>query len=174
MRIYVASSWRNERQPSVVADLREAGHDVYDFRNPAPGDIGFGWQQCADPKQLKDPRSFRDEVLKHPAAQAGFAKDMGALKAADVTVLVLPCGRSAHLELGWAAGAGQKTVVLLDNPLSEPELMYLMNTEICVNMKEVLDAVPARCRHCGVKAEASYSPRGHFFQCARCTDERGP
>jgi len=43
MSIYVASSWRNTHQPSVVAALREAGHDVYDFRNPRPGDHGFHW-----------------------------------------------------------------------------------------------------------------------------------
>ena len=32
-RIYVASSWRDPYQPEVVAALREAGHEVYDFRN---------------------------------------------------------------------------------------------------------------------------------------------
>ena len=31
-KIYVASSWRNTFYPEVVARLREAGHDVYDFR----------------------------------------------------------------------------------------------------------------------------------------------
>ena len=39
--IYVASSWRNEYYPEVVAKLREAGHDVFDFRNPPSGDPGF-------------------------------------------------------------------------------------------------------------------------------------
>lgn len=43
MRIYVASSWRNKIQPSVVVALREAGHEVYDFRNPREGDTGFHW-----------------------------------------------------------------------------------------------------------------------------------
>jgi len=32
-KIYVASSWRNEYYPEVVAKLREAGHEVYDFHN---------------------------------------------------------------------------------------------------------------------------------------------
>jgi hypothetical protein len=31
-KIYVASSWRNEYYPEVVEKLREAGHEVYDFR----------------------------------------------------------------------------------------------------------------------------------------------
>ena len=142
MRIYVASSWRNEaRQQATVLALRDAGHDVYDFRNPAPGDTGFGWRQCATPEQLKDPRAFRDEVLTHPVARAGFEKDMTALRDADATVLVLPCGRSAHLELGWATGAGQRTIVLLDDPMSEPELMYLACSDICLSIAEVVQAL---------------------------------
>jgi hypothetical protein len=143
MRIYVASSWRNALQQEVVQALRLAGHSVYDFRNPEPGDHGFGWRQCATPEQLKDPRAFRDEVLTHPVARAGFVKDMCALKTAEVTVLVLPCGRSAHLELGYATGAGQRTVVLLDTPMTEPELMYLMNSDICVSLGEVVEKLRA-------------------------------
>lgn len=141
VKVYVASSWRNMFQQAVVVILRQHGHDVYDFRNPSPGDHGFGWRQCAENGDLEDPVRFRDRVLTHPIAKAAFEKDMGALRAAEATVLVLPCGRSAHLELGWATGAGQKTVVLLDNPMSEPELMYLMNTRICTSLVEVVGAL---------------------------------
>lgn len=140
MRIYVASSWHNEaRQQATVRALRDAGHEVYDFRNPSPGDTGFGWRQCATPEQLKDPRAFRDAVLPHPIAQAGFRKDMTALREAEATVLVLPCERSAHLELGFAIGALQHTIVLLDDPISEPELMYLACSDLCVSIAEVLE-----------------------------------
>ncbi len=38
MHLYVASSWRNTYYPEVVAALREAGHEVYDFHNPPSGD----------------------------------------------------------------------------------------------------------------------------------------
>lgn len=178
MRIYVASSWRNKLQPFVVEALRREGHVVYDFRNPTPGDHGFSWKQCATDEQLKSPLRFRDEVLTHPIAKAGFAKDMRALRGASATVLVLPCGRSAHLELGWAAGMGQKTIVLLDNPLSEPELMYLMNTKICLSMNEVIDAVLAECQYCGAKAPADFifksGSEWSRYSCVSCTDERGP
>lgn len=139
MRIYVASSWRNEdAQQSVVRALRAEGHNVYDFRNPEPGDHGFSWRQIdPDKSWLQDPDRFR-AGLKHPIAQRGFALDMGALRECDACVLVLPCGRSAHLELGWATGAGKRTVVLLDRPMSEPELMYLMCDAICVSLAEVI------------------------------------
>ena len=42
-KIYIASSWRNAFYPDVVTKLREAGHDVYDFRNPPHGKGGFHW-----------------------------------------------------------------------------------------------------------------------------------
>lgn len=138
MNVYVASSWRNTFQPTVVKALRAEGHAVYDFRNPSPEDHGFSWRQVSTHDKLTDPRSFRDEVLTHPVAKEGFRKDMSHLERADATVLVLPCGRSAHLELGYATGSGQRTIVLLDDPLSEPELMYLMNSAICVCLDEVV------------------------------------
>jgi len=138
-KIYVASSWRNPTQPSVVAALREAGHEVYDFRNPAPGNSGFGWRQLGlgDAKEWT-PGILR-EALRHPVAQQGFAHDMDALRSCDACVLVLPCGRSAHLELGWATGAGKRTYVLTAETLDEPELMYLMCDGICLSVAEVVE-----------------------------------
>ena len=147
MRIYVASSWRNEaRQQETVRVLRAEGHEVYDFRNPAEGDRGFGWHQCAPEgtdraafrDRMQDPAFFRDEVLSHPVARDGFTKDWDALTGADATVIVLPCGRSAHLELGVARGMQQTTIVYLDDPMSEPELMYLACTKICTTLAEVV------------------------------------
>lgn len=147
MKIYVASSWRNEdRQQRMVRLLRDDGHDVYDFRNPSPGDRGFSWRQCATADELTDPRAFRAMVTSSPIARLGFSKDMNALRAADATVLVLPCGRSAHLELGWAAGHGQRTIVLLDDPVSEPELMYLACTHLAVTFEEVAGILRAHER----------------------------
>ncbi len=77
-------------------------------------------------------------MLQHPIAQAGFKSDMDALRECDVCLLVLPCGRSAHLELGWAAGAGKKTVVLEPDPI-EPDLMYLMCDRLCTSWDVLLD-----------------------------------
>lgn len=138
MKIYVASSWRHSLQPQVVAELRETGAEVYDFRNPGPGKKGFAWSEI-DPDWKKwNAETFR-ERLGSPIAQQGFANDMDALSACDVCVLVMPCGRSAHLELGWAAGAGKTSIVLLNE--AEPELMYLMADYLCVNLGQVISVV---------------------------------
>lgn len=123
MKIYLASSWRNLHQPAVLAALRFAGHDVYDFKNPEPGNNGFGWKQC-DPELTThlSPERLR-RVLAHPVAVAGFKLDFDAMNWADVCVLLLPSGMSAHLEAGWFAGAGKRVVVLAPE-IREPELMY--------------------------------------------------
>lgn len=88
-RIYVASSWRNGHHPKAVEALRAEGHEVYDYRDPE------GWLGGSD--REVDP--------------ADFARDMAALEASDLCVLVLPCGRSAHLVAGWVIGRGRPTLV---------------------------------------------------------------
>ena len=139
MKIYCASSWRNERQPEVVAVLRAAGHAVYDFRNPAPGDRGFGWRQvCEDPPPWSAERTR--EVLQHPVAEAAFGLDYGAMRWADAVVMVQPCGRSAALELGWCAGEGKLAIVFLADG-QEPELMLKVADHLCVTLGEVVNVL---------------------------------
>lgn len=136
MRIYVASSWRNDHQPEVVRRLVEAGHDVYDFRNPRPGNTGFAWSDIDPDWQKWSTEQFREALL-HPIAVDGFTLDMQALQTCDACVLVLPCGRSAHLECGWAAGAIRHTIVY--SPVrQEPELMYAMLGDIFATLDEVV------------------------------------
>jgi hypothetical protein len=139
-RVYVASSWRNATQPAVVAALRLAGFFVYDFREPGVSQLGFSWSAIDDNWKDWDAESFR-VALQHPSAQRGFAFDMTALLASAATVLVLPCGRSAHLELGYAVGAGQRTYVLSEDTHIEPELMYLMCSGICLSIAELISTM---------------------------------
>lgn len=151
--VYVASSWRNAMQAGVCAALRSAGIDHYDFKNPPHGNGGFHWSdvmgsyrraaQYETPpiEQLADQQEYI-EALKHPIAEQGFESDMRALRKADCVILVLPCGRSAHLELGWATGAGVATAILLDGDLNDgkvtPELMYKMVDYVSPSLFDLL------------------------------------
>lgn len=139
MKIYVASSWRNQQQPAVVQALRAEGFEVYDFRHPAPGNDGFAWRTI-DPNWQQWTTAEYLAALNHPLADEGFGFDMRALAECDFCVLVLPCGRSAHLELGYATGAGKATFVLLAEG-QEPELMYKMNGTLCGALDELIEAV---------------------------------
>lgn len=136
MKVYVASSWRNDFQPGVVERLRAAGHEVYDFRHPKPGDEGFSWGDIAAAWKDWTPGEYF-EGLRHPIAQAGFKSDMDALRACDACVVVEPCGISAHLEFGWAVGAGKICIVYAPS-MREPELMLAMADALCLTIADVL------------------------------------
>lgn len=138
MKIYVASSWRNLLQPAIVLALRRSGHEVYDFKNPAPGNKGFAWSSIDPDWQKWDAAAYR-EALKHPIAAAGYALDINALKVCEACVLVLPSGRSASWEFGYAMGQGKRGAVVQFDDAVEPELMY-REAEILTNMNELFDA----------------------------------
>lgn len=160
LNIYVAASWRTERQPEVVRRLREAGHEVYDFRNP-PQNSAFAWTDTTPWWSGLSPEELR-QLLGHPVARGAFEVDMGALRRCDACVLVLPSGRSAHLETGWAAGAGKRTAILLDAG-SEAELMSLMADRLCGSLEELLELL-------GEWADAKAAPCSTFFDehCGAC------
>ncbi len=149
MKIYVASSWKNKYQPGVVAALRSAGYEVYDFRNPRPGDNGFHWSEIDPNWQSWSPEQYR-EALKHPLAQAGFDSDFAAMKWADVFIGVAPFGRSASMEMGYAVGASRLSILYMPEPLGEWELMVKMFGHICLSMDEVLAVLDEslKCSDC--------------------------
>ena len=136
-RIYVASSWRNPYFPEVVNRLREAGHEVYDFRNPPHGGAGFHWTDI-DPNAPAWTYAQYAEGLHHPLAERQFQADIDALTWADTCVLVLPCGRSAHTEAGWMAGAGKRVVAYIPE-MVEPELMYKLFDGVAGSLDELVE-----------------------------------
>lgn len=147
-RIYAASSWRNQLQPEVVTRLRTEGYEVYDFRHPAPGNEGFSWRQTDPAYDASEPANHRrwHMMTSHAIARSGFKLNYDAMKAADAFVLVLPSGRSAHLEAGYAAGAGKRLIVLMPEP-QEPELMYLMANAIVATVDEVVGCLAGYYAH---------------------------
>jgi hypothetical protein len=140
MKIYVASSWRNALQPAIVLALRRCGHEVYDFRQPKPGDDGFRWSEVGASTAFVDlvaPATWR-EMLQHPRAVESYASDIEHVRWCDAVVYVLPCGRSASWEFGYAMGQGKKGYVVVFED-TQPELMFREAT-IITNMNELFDA----------------------------------
>lgn len=135
-KIYVASSWRNEHQETLVKQLRNLGHEVYDFKHPDGGE-GFQWSNIDEVWQDWSMEQYRD-ALKNGYAQFGFNRDFDAMEAADTCVLCLPCGSSAHLEAGWMKGAGKRVFAYIHpGERIEPELMYGLLDGIALNSQEL-------------------------------------
>jgi hypothetical protein len=138
-RVYVASSWRNQYQREVVRLIREAGHQVYDFRSP-PGKVGFQWKDVEEGWKAWDMPTYRKLLTTNADAGFGFSADYRAMQWADTCVLVLPSGRSSHLEAGYFNGANKRLIIYIPEEI-EPDLMYLMANDICLYIQEVLEAL---------------------------------
>ena len=143
--IYLASSWRNPFHTETLDFIRQLGYSCYDFKS----ENAFHWS--AIDKQWKnwDPNVFK-EALRHPVAHAGFMNDLGALRCAQACILLLPCGKSAHLEAGYAIGQGKPTAIYFPEPgritWFEPELMYSMATDICLDRIELEAFLTKYCK----------------------------
>ncbi len=153
MKIYLASSWRNTYQADVLAELRAAGFQVYDFKNPAPGNTGAGWKQI-DPDLMSDLSVDRmRRVLSDPIAVAAFKLDSDAMRWADACVLLLPSGMSAHIEAAWIGGSGRPVVMVApERRVREPELMWKCfdingSTPLYATTGEAIDHLQGLCRY---------------------------
>ncbi len=169
MRIYVATSWKNTFQPETVKALREEGHEVYDFRNPTEGEYGFSWSKCGVSEYEGGPTDMATyaRLLESSAAKKGYEFDINALTHCECCVLLLPSGRSASWEFGYAAGLGKKTIVYMPG-LEEPELMY-MGSVFVSNLPDLIRTckgkTPIEERTCVKCAHSSLPPDEEITCC---------
>ena len=132
MKIYVASSWRTPRHDEVVNALRDAGHTVYNYREPP----AFSWEKVDPGWTSWNIKQYLD-ALNSKEANSGFWKDFDAMNWASAFVGVEPFGVSASLELGWAAGRGKTTILLANDKEVKPELMLKMITFRTTSLSEL-------------------------------------
>lgn len=153
MKIYVASSWRNTRQPHVVQALRDAGHEVFDFKHPQEilpnghlgdelEDVTFGWNEIDEGYKGWSNEDYINALNTQTAALA-YEADHGGMEWSEAGVLVLPCGASAHTEIGYYDGAGKPAFVLLPEDGLVVELMY-KSFAICPTLDNLVERVNAR------------------------------
>ena len=135
-KIYVASSWRNSNQQQIVNLIRRNGHQVYDFRHPNDTPNNYRWDEI-DPEWKKWDITQYMSALSHPIAEVGFNNGLRAMMDADVCVLLLPCGKSAHAQAGFMAGQGKKVVAVMMQQ-QEAELMYKLFDKVVTTPRELI------------------------------------
>lgn len=136
--IYVIGSLRNPSIPVISNDLRRLGFDIFDDWYSAGPEADTKWQ---DYEQQRG-RSYVD-ALQGAHAQNVFQFDKKHLDEAEAAVLVLPAGKSAHLELGYMAGKGKPTFILLDGEPERFDVMTLFATSVAHNVYELAAALDA-------------------------------
>jgi len=117
--VYLIGSLRNEKIPALGCRLREAGHEVFDDWHGAGPEADDFWQKY----EKQRGRSYA-EALKGHAAKNTFAFDYRHLSRCEACVLVLPAGKSGHLEFGYMLGTGKKGYVLFEEEPERWDVMY--------------------------------------------------
>lgn len=131
--IYLIGSLRNEEVPKIAQAIRKAtGEEVFDDWYAAGPEADDKWRDYEKARG----RDYR-QALAGLAAGHVFEYDHFHLNRAGAGVLILPAGRSGHLELGLLAGQGKPTFILLDNP-ERWDVMYKFST-VCFTQEELLE-----------------------------------
>lgn len=106
--IYLIGSLRNSDVPKIGKALRENGFEVFEDWYAAGKIADDSWRDY----ELGRGRSYV-EALQGYAATHVFNFDKKYLDLSDTAVLVLPAGKSGHLEFGYMIGKGSKGYILL-------------------------------------------------------------
>jgi hypothetical protein len=135
-RIYIVGSMRNPLIPQIAKTLRQDGHTVFDdWYSPGP-DTDEYWRSY----EIERGRDYKAALAGHHA-QHVFEFDRKWIQWAEVGVLVLPAGRSGHLELGYMIGRGQRGYILLEEHNDRFDVMYQFAHGIASDIEELREMV---------------------------------
>lgn len=136
--LYLIGSLRNERIPILARLLREeCGQDVEVFDDwyaagPEADDFWKTYEQ-------ERGRTYQEALAGH-AARNVFAFDKRNIDRCTHALLVLPAGKSGHMEIMYATyGRGAKTAILLDPDDVRWDVMYQFVPTILNNDEGIRD-----------------------------------
>lgn len=133
--IYVIGSLQNKKIPAIAEEVRTAtDQEVYD-EWWCPGEF-------AD-QHWQDYCRFRGltyvEALEGWHAKQVFDIDKQHLDRCEAAILVLPAGKSGHLELGYVKGKGKLAYILLDEEPDRYDLMYGFADLVANDLTSILE-----------------------------------
>lgn len=136
-KLYLIGSLRNEQIPTIASSLRTTLTDweIFDdwyAAGPEADDYWKAYEKARGHGYI--------EALEGYSAGHVFDFDKHHLDSSNAGILVLPAGRSGHLELGYLAGRGVYTAILL-TPEYEDErfdVMYKFATRITYGLDDIV------------------------------------
>lgn len=136
--VYIIGSLRNEKIPHVGNLLRENGYDAFDDWWGAGHEADDKWR---DYENIRG-RSHKEALFGY-AARHTFAFDKYHLERCDMAVLVMPAGKSGHLELGYFVRSGNPGFILYDKVPERYDVMHQFATAVFNNDEEMLKGLEA-------------------------------
>ena len=127
--VYIIGSLRNPEVPTIAKALRVGGYEVFDDWFAAGPRADDHWK---DYEQERG-RTYKEALAGRAATQV-FRYDKSNLDRCDAAVLVLPAGKSGHLELGYFIGCGKPGYILLPDGNDRWDVMYRFATAVCPDL----------------------------------------
>jgi len=132
--VYLIGSLRQpDKVQAVAAKFREQGWDVFDDWLAAGPEADDYWQKYENNRG----RGVK-EALRGYAAQHVYNYDKSHLERCGMGLLVLPAGKSGHLELGYLIGRGKPGFILLDGEPERFDVMYNFATSVFTTVADAL------------------------------------
>lgn len=121
---FVASRYRNKPEVLRLTNgIREKGKTAYCFIESEASLKHVGGLTEDAEEQMKKYES-KENWKEDSAIREIFEMDMNALRNSDAIVVLLPAGKSVHIEAGAAYGMGKKCVLIGEQ--KETESLYLI------------------------------------------------
>jgi nucleoside 2-deoxyribosyltransferase len=138
MKLYLIGSLRNPRVPLLAEQLRALlpQWQVFDDWYAAGPEADDKWMEYEKARG----RDFIQALDGH-ACNHVFDYDRHHLKNADAVCLVLPAGKSGHLEFGYCVGRGTPSFILLDGEPERFDAMYRFATEVVKTPEALVEVI---------------------------------
>lgn len=132
---FVSGRWRNrDNVLHLTREIRSRGYKVYCFLESS---------HAAD-KVENDPEEQMRNIenlnwKSDPYIKIAFENDMEAERNSDVFIMLLPVGKSCHIEAGVAFGLGKKCILIGEQ--KEAETLYLIFNEVYPTTNDFLKTI---------------------------------
>jgi hypothetical protein len=132
---FISSRWRNKDQVmELTQKLRQKGKKVYCF---------FEEKHSVDRAQQPPEvvmAEFENLDWQHdPLVKEIFKIDLNAEKNSESLILLLPAGKSSHIEAGIAYGMGKSCILIGEQ--KEAESLYLIFSEFYPTIEAFLNSI---------------------------------
>lgn len=132
--VYLIGSLRNPEVPVMGRMLRINGFNVFDDWFAAGPRADDHWQEYEQARG----RTFKEALLYGRAAGNVFRFDKSNLDRCDMAVLLMPAGKSGHMELGYFLGTGKPGFIYQPEPPDRWDVMYRFATGYTSDQRELL------------------------------------
>jgi nucleoside 2-deoxyribosyltransferase len=135
-RIYLIGSLRHNGVRELANRIRKHGFTVFDDWHSAGTHADEIWQAYEKQRGHDYLIGIRNEHARNV-----YNFDLGNINKSDTGLLLMPAGKSAHLELGYMLGQGKRGYVLFEGEPERWDVMYQFATDLFMDESSLLDTL---------------------------------